>query len=371
MYILADFENMTKKVLRDLLVKASDSYYNSAESIISDEEFDIGFKYFTAKYPNDELNKQIGAKIKTSEWKKALHKIRMCSLNKANTAEEFHKWASTILDKFYIIMDKCDGISIAMEYENGELVKAITRGDGIEGEDIYKNVINMKNVKMTIPNFTGSIRGEIVMFVTDFEQLNVILKEKGEKEHSNPRNTAAGVAKRFDGNNTEFLTVLYYDATGKWETEEQKLNWLNSQGLKTCFWTKCDIHHCQDYYEEYEKHLRAETPYDVDGLVIKANSIALQDKLGLLGENPRAQIAWKFTSMKAETTLLDIDWQVGANRRITPVAVLEPIKVGGVIVRKASLHNLRYFNDLMPYKNARVLISRRGDVIPQIEKIIE
>jgi DNA ligase (NAD+) len=150
-----------------------------------------------------------------------------------------------------------------------------------------------------------------------------------------------------------------------------KLFWLRENNIRTCFWCKCNVEQCISYYNQYEKTLRAEVPYDRDGLCVKANSIKLQNELGLLGANPKAQIAWKFTSLKAETIIEGIEWSHGQNMRITPVALLKPTKIGGVIVRRASLHNMEMFHALNLGKGDKVLISRRNDVIPYIENVIE
>jgi len=369
MYTIEDFEKLSKEEFKDLLFKAADHYYNNSESIMSDEDFDKAIILYVKKF--NETFKSIGSPVKVTEWQKAIHKIAMTSLNKVNTKEEFNKWALGIGDEHYVIMDKLDGISIDLEYESGNLVKAITRGDGIEGEDILNNVIKMKNVQQKIAKFTGSLRGEVVMFVTDFERLNEDLMNRGEKEMANPRNGASGIAKRFDGNNSQYLTILYYDVTGDWKTEEEKLLWFKPIGLKTCFWVKVNIEQCIEYYNQYEKILRAETPYDIDGLVVKANSIKLQKQHGMLGDNPKAQVAWKFTSMKAETEVEGIEWSHGQNMRITPVALLKPVKIGGVVVKRASLHNMEMFHALNLGNGDKVLISRRNDVIPYVESVIE
>jgi DNA ligase (NAD+) len=379
-----DFESMTRDEMRSILIKASDRYYNSTlgdmsqtEDAITDEEFDLLKDRFKKLYPTDEFLKQIGAPVRVTEWKKAQHSIPMTSLNKVNLVDEFIKWSNEIGDKNYVIMDKCDGISIAINYNNGILVKAITRGDGQIGEDITNNVVRMKNVRVNIPRlynhpgFTGSFRGEINLFNDDFELLNNSLRLQNEKTMSNPRNAASGIAKKYSGEHSEYLTVLYYDCTGNWNTEEEKLKWIESQGLKTCFWTKCSTDECIKIYNDYELSKRAKTNYDIDGLVIRANNIALQKHHGMLGENPKAQIAWKFTSMKAQTEIIDIDWSRGNNMRITPVAILNPVKLGGVMVKRASLHNMDIFNSFNLGRGDIVLVKRANDVIPQICEVIK
>lgn len=371
MYFESDFEQMHQNELETLLTNASDAYYNKSVPIMSDEEFDLGLSILKSKFPDSEIIKSIGSKVKTTKWEKAFHKIPMTSLNKVNTLSEFIEWSNIIGDSCYILMEKLDGISIDLEYDSGKLVKAITRGDGIYGENILPNVLKMKNVIRELDGFTGSLRGEIIIFVSDFEKLNEFLRFNNEKEMSNPRNAVNGISKRYDGKYSEYCSILFYDVTGDWDTEEKKLHWLEQNGLKTCFWVNCNTEQIITYYNEYERHLRSKTPYDIDGLVIKANSIFLQRKHGELNGNPKAHVAWKFTSMKAETTIEDVEWSHGQNMRITPIAILNPVRIGGVIVKKASLHNMEIFKNLNLGRGDKVLLSRRNDVIPYIESVIE
>ena len=354
---------------------ADEAYYNKGDSVFSDEEYDNLKDELRSLAPQHPRLNKIGQPIsKVTDWKKAKHKIAMRSQNKVNTIEEFKKWANEIGDQYYIVEDKLDGCSIDMEYDNGNLIKAITRGDGVEGEDIFSNVRRMKNVKLKINSFTGSKRGEIFLFADDFEAINAILQKEGKEELANPRNSATGIAKRFDSRFSEYLSILYYDIETDlidFDEEMQKIEYIKKNGLKVCFYKKCTVQEVIDLYLEYEKHLRAETNYDIDGLVVKANSISIQKKHGLLGGNAKAQIAWKFTSMKAETFMKGIEWSNGRNRRITPIAILEPVRIGGVTVQRASLHNVELFKKLNPGKGDKVLVSRQNDVIPQIQKIIE
>jgi DNA ligase (NAD+) len=267
-----------------------------------------------------------------------------------------------------------DGSSIDLEYSTGKLISAITRGDGFIGEQILSNVKKMKNVKTYIKGFTGSLRGEIFLFANDYEMLNKKLIAEGSKPLSNPRNGATGIAKRYDGTNAEYLTILYYDLDSKdlsFTTEDQKMEYIELKlGLKVCFYDVVSVEKAITYYDQYEDGERANTPYDIDGLVFKTNNISYQKSLGKLGENPKGQIAWKFTSMKAETEIIDIEWSLG-NRRMTPVGIMKPVQCGGVMISRASLSNLSLFKDMNLGKGDKVLISRRNDVIPHIESVIE
>ena len=290
---------------------------------------------------------------------------QMTSLNKVNSEEEFRKWAAEIGDKSFVIFDKMDGGSIDLRYEDGKLTQAITRGSGIEGEDMYQNVIKMQNVKTTIPGFTGNIYGEVFISRDDFETLNTV----STREYKNPRNTATGLSKSLDGVNVELLSILFYNIHGlDFETEEEKILMIESFGLKTCFWKKVTIDEAVDIFNEYQSKIRSTLPYDIDGLVIRANSLEIQDEHGMLGENPKAQISWKFEPMKCETLLLKVIWHVGNSRRITPIAIMQPTPMGGVTVRRSSLHNVDIFKNFNFKKGCKVLLIRSNDVIPYILK---
>jgi DNA ligase (NAD+) len=356
-----------------ILENANDEYYNKANSIITDQEYDKLKDELKSLCPTHPFLSQVGQRITVSDWKKAKHKIAMGSLNKVNTIDEFKKWGLEIGGKYYVVEDKLDGGSLDLEYDVGKLTKGITRGDGIEGDDITSNVVKMQNVRKDMNGFTGSLRGEIFLCAKDFAKINKILVAEGTKPLSNPRNGAVGICKRFDGRFSEYLTVLYYDIEGiDVKTEFEKMEFIKDVfRLDVAFYKRVTLDEAIKLYEAYEEKLRAETPYDIDGLVIKADEIALQDKHGLLGGRPKAQIAWKFTSMKVETELEEVVWQVGGMRRISPVAQVKPVNIGGVVVRRASLHNIDNFKNLKLGKGDKVIISRRNDVIPYLEEIVE
>jgi DNA ligase (NAD+) len=176
----ANLSNVNEKLIQVQLERASYSYYNDSESIMSDEEFDQLKDELRILNPNNPFLKQIGSKVKTTEWKKEKHNISMCSLDKVNTEEEFKKWVSDIGHQDFQLTEKLDGISINLEYKDGILIKAITRGNGIEGENILSNVLKMNNVKQKLPiYFTGSIRGEIILKTSKFNEINkIIVKNK-------------------------------------------------------------------------------------------------------------------------------------------------------------------------------------------------
>jgi len=367
------------KNLVKLLKDATNSYYNNAESIITDAEYDKKKDSLIAIYekellPNkstdpvfvkeveDFLN-QIGAEITASEWKKVTHKIPMTSMNKVNTHEEFLKWAQEIGDNSYVIMDKMDGGSIDLVYEDSKLVTCTTRGNGIAGENIFQNVVKMKNVKSSIPGFTGELKGEIVILREDFETLSL------SNDCKNPRNTAVGTSKRLDGKYSDLLSVVFYDIHDQnhdFETEEEKLLTMEKYGIKLCFWKKVSVIEAIEVYDTYNNEIRATLNYDIDGLITRSNSIENQEKHGMLGENPKAKIAWKFPPIKKVAKLLGVEWNIGNSRTITPIALLEPTPMGGVTVSRCSLYNVSSFQEMNFTKNCDVLLTRANDVIPKI-----
>lgn len=357
-----------EKILATKIIEASNAYYND-QPTIEDHEFDALVDELRKLNPQHSVLGAVGAPVKAvSEWLKVKHEIPMQSLNKVNTAEELASWAKECdsdvnAPKGFLICEKLDGISVSTIWENGKLVLACSRGDGTTGEDITANVIKMKGIPKEIKGFTGNIRGEIVLLKPDFD--------KHFPDYSNQRNAASGIAKRFDGDGVQHLTVLMYTvAAGKdFKTEEDQFKWLQSSGLKTP-----NFFHCQNLdavnkvYDEYGKHLREKLEYLIDGLVVRLNDIDLQQGFGEKSHRPQGQRAYKFTNQSSETILIDVIWQAGKSGRISPVAIVKPVIVAGVTIERASLHNNKIVQNLKLFKGCSVLVSRRNDVVPYIER---
>lgn len=359
--------------MKSALLEASDAYYNGTKNTMSDAGFDNLKDQFAKLYPNDPFLKMIGCKpSENSVWKKVKHQIPMCSCNKVNTTEEFEKWAKDngLYNKALVSSEKLDGISLSIDYVDGKLIKGTTRGDGTIGEDITPNVLRMQNVKGTLPvKYTGSLRGEVMMKHGDLDDVNKICEQRKERGYSNVRNGASGIARGFDGKYTEYLYVEYYYASGEFKTKSDVYDFIEKLGLKTCTHIVGTFSDVVKFYRNYEDKVRAEINHDIDGLVIEPNDIATLNELGLKNENLRGQIAWKFSSIKKTTTIESVDWQLGNSGRLTPVAILSPVKMGGVTVQRASLHNYDMMKELEPYKGAKCVISRRNDVIPYVESV--
>jgi len=362
------------KEIRELkveLLEADKAYYNGSTPIMPDAVYDKKRDRYNQLCPNDNW---IGASVpEETEWQKAPHNIPMHSLNKVKLESEFLHWHSGIGGKYLVISEKCDGSSIDLEYnDENNLKDGITRGNGIIGESILQNVIKMQNVRRHIPGFTGSLRGEIVLFADDFEAINSMLEKRGQKQLENPRNAANGIAKRLNGEFSEFLTILYYDITGDFDTEEAKFLYIENQlKLRTCFWAKGTPEDLIKIYKEYVESKREIILYDIDGMVVAANDIELQKKHGNKGLNPKAKIAWKFPAVRKKAVVINVTWEPGKNRRITPLIHIEPTRIGGVTVRKMTGHNLELFKELGIYKNCTILFERANDVIPVPIKVIE
>ena len=372
--------------LQNRIQQAQATYYNNdGKFVIADELYDAWVDELTALDPNNPAITQIGADVEINEWKKAAHKIPMGSLDKVNTLEELHSWIvkrySLIKSRAVFITEKLDGISIELVYEKGKLVSAVTRGNGIIGEDIFSNVKKMNGVPATIEKeITCVVRGEIVL-----------TKENHAKyfsEYANPRNAASGIAKRYDGTGSEHLNVLSYQIiTDEWDFDNDLIafDFLRNLGFKTpkdYWYTYNDPQNQKQNFiilangvnkvmKHYESKKRDELPYEIDGLVIRIGSIEEQLFLGETNMKPKGAVAWKFAAAMKETTIKEIIVQVGNSGRITPVAVVEPTHLVGVTIERASLHNFPNIKKLGIDVGAKVLLKRANDVIPYIESVTQ
>ena len=392
---------MTKEERQKQLLKWSDSYYNKSISLVPDHVYDVKYDSFANDFPDDPFLKTVGSRPDpASKWEKATHKIPMGSLNKVTNEDEFNKWAQNSNSDAFVASEKLDGISIDLEYYNGILVKAITRGDGEIGEDITKNVRRMQNVvsdfgkerssitgrenyTITARTFTDSVRGEIILKQHDFETIVAIQKERGEEPLKNLRNGAGGIAKRRDGKYSEYCSVVYFDIVGEFNTKSDKFYYIRDvlelpvsyigtfEMESGAYISESEINdEIVSIINHYETSARSKLKYEIDGIVIDVNDTKHFNELGEINKRPKGAVAYKFESIKKETTILGVTWQLGKSGTITPVAELEPVEMGGVTVKRASLHNLENFKNLELSKGTKVLVSRRNDVIPYIEKVI-
>jgi len=349
-----------------------DLYYGTGNVDLSDEEYDILEGVLLGlDETNDFFKYPRSSWVVDSPFKKAKHQLKMASLDKVHTLAEVIDFMGKFNVTSVLVEDKGDGLSVEIIYENGKLVKGITRGDGEMGEDITRNVVKMKNVPLSVPIEVKSLRGEIVLLKEDFDALNVTLK----KPLKNQRNGAVGTTKKLTGEECGYLTVLHYDIVLTNElryrlfTPFDKMTYIkNTLLLKTVNYELVTKEFINDFFLYYQDNVRATLGYDIDGLVLKVNDTNKIELFDEEGKNPKTQMAWKFANQTAETTLLDITWQLKKGSRVSPVANVSPVFCGGVTISNATLHNVEIFERLKLFKGCRVLVSRRNDVTPYIEE---
>jgi DNA ligase (NAD+) len=339
-------------------------YYN-AQPEISDAKYDALEDELKQLDPENPILYKIG--VDSSElFTKKEHIIPMTSQDKVITPAEFTKWAKKRNYKTFIIQFKLDGISIELQYEDGIFQYALTRGDGKIGDDVSANVVKMKGFipKLRVP-FTGAVRGEILMFHNVYEQKY--------SDMQNCRNAAAGIVRRKDGKGSGDLSIVYYDAISLsnnviFENEIQKVKWLQEQGFFTVK-TKIvkTIQEVIDTWEYVMNELRDSLEYDIDGVVVKGREIDIED---LKRSKPMKQIAFKFQTEEIETVLRDVEWSISGHN-YTPVAIVDTVNLMGTNVRRASLANPNLIKELGIKIGSEVMISKRGDIIPKIERVIK
>ena len=351
--------------LEALIQAARDAYYNGTPTA-TDEQYDAWVDELRELSPTSSAVTSIGAPVpETSEWKKAEHGFVMGSLDKVNTPEELEAWRSQVgaKDQPLFVTEKLDGISVHLRYSRGRYEQAITRGDGLVGEDITLNVIQMKGVPTKIEGFTGSLRGEIVLRKSDHSEHF--------PDYANPRNAASGISKRYDGKGCEHLTVYVYQVVDgvRFATEFEQFQWLTRQGLATP-----EFEVAEDpsvLWASYQSGRRDSLDYDIDGLVVRVNSLKAQSNLGDKDGRPKGAVAFKFAPSAKETTLRQVDWQVGGTGRLTPVGIFDPVDLIGAKVTQASLYNIKYMEDLGLSIGSRILVVRANDVIPRVSAVVE
>ncbi len=400
---MTDIDNLTvEEALTELkriskeMAKADIAYYQNDDPYLTDAEYDAlkrRNELIEAKFPElkiaDGPSKRIGAAVK-SEFGKVEHKIPMLSLGDIFSESELLDFTSSV-NRFlgnetdnqitYSAEPKIDGLSFSARYEHGKFVKGATRGDGKTGEDITENLKVIKDLPLTlsasdVPDVL-EVRGEVYMSKADFLELNAKCEAEHKKVFANPRNAAAGSLRQLDANITkERKLSLFVYTWGDvsdivWKSQSEFLQKVRDWGFKTNPYNRI-CHTSTDLmnYFNYLQEERADLPYDIDGIVYKVDDLALQNRLGFLTRTPRWAIAHKFPAEQAFTKINNIRIQVGRTGALTPVADLEPINVGGVIVSHATLHN----EDEIKRKDIRigdtVVIQRAGDVIPQIVRVL-
>jgi DNA ligase (NAD+) len=367
--------------LKKLLEQYNEAYYLQDEPIISDAEYDkIKQEYESLiNQSNTLFDLGIGFKPIGSNFSKIKHNTPMLSLDNAfnkddieNFIEKINRFCQTNIFPELICEIKIDGLSFSATYKNGNLERVATRGDGETGEDITQNIFFLP--KTIIHKNLIEIRGEIYMDKNDFLALNTKLIQENKKPFANPRNASAGSVRNLDIDIAKSRPLKYFAYSiaqeSELNTQLDVLNFLTEQGFNTCS-KKAVCKNLEDIESFYNhiQNIRSSLLFDIDGLVVKINSLELQKRLGNTSKAPRHSIAYKFPSEIAKTILKNVEFQVGRTGAITPVGILEPVNIGGVLVSKATLHNFDEINRLNLKLNSRVKIKRSGDVIPQIIEV--
>lgn len=414
--------DLQKKVqeLRELIRKHDHQYYVLDQPIISDREYDLLFAELVeienanpSLIVPDSPTQRVGGSP-AEAFAKIDHRTPMLSLSNSYSPEDIlafdervRKFLHTEGEIEYFCEPKFDGLAIELIYEDGLLVKALTRGDGTTGEDVLSNVLTIRSIpqklNIKVPPALFEVRGEILMFKGDFQKLNEDQQEEGEVPFANPRNAAAGSIRQLDPRIAAARPLRFFAyASGSiegmnFESQAEMEKCFEQFGLPTIgisinakeesFFNTTTSHLkenrrpplariCQNaaeavqYYHDIEK-LRHLLPFDIDGIVVKANLFSVQMELGFVARSPRWATAAKFQPEQAETVIKDIVIQVGRTGALTPVALMEPIRVGGVTITNATLHN----QDEIDRKGIRVgdhvIVQRAGDVIPEVVRVVE
>ncbi len=399
MDIKKKIEELSKEVLRHQFL-----YYVKSEPEISDRDYDRLYDDLVElekNYPDFVLEnsptKRVGSDLDNALPEKS-HTIPVLSLDKEYTIEELEKWVAKTIKNAdqalsFVVEEKIDGASIVLYYKNGQLESALTRGNGIIGNDVIENVRTVKQVPLLVRDATDfAVRGEIFIKKTDFGTYNRTFDNK----YSNPRNLASGSLRNikssvaakvplniftyegyFSGfvSNDHILTLAKLKELGFrtgqnigfFSNDKEKLALVQEKlpGVVTG-----DTRDLGAYVRE-RKGARDQLDYEIDGLVVKVNELDIREVLGYTSHHPRWAVAFKFDAPTAQTRLLDIQVQVGRNGRVTPVGILEPVKIAGSVVSRATLHNQEYIDLLELGLGDFVAISKRGDIIPAVEEVIE
>ena len=372
--------------LRDQLREHNYKYYVLDNATISDFEFDIKLKKLQdleAKHPEffdaNSPTQRVGGEV-TKNFETIPHEHRMYSLDNSYSKEDLQDWETRIKklvdgDIHYTCELKYDGASISLTYEAGNLVKAVTRGDGFQGDNVTANIKTIKSVPLQLKGdypIKFDIRGEIVLPFEGFHKMNEERIEIGEEPYRNPRNTASGSLKLQDSTEVAKrpLECLLYNLTGsnlRINTQFESLDKARHWGFKVPEAAKLvnSIDEVLEFIEYWNVH-RHDLPYETDGVVIKVNNLQQQEELGYTAKAPRWAMAYKFKAEQVSTRLSSIVYQVGRTGAITPVANLEPVELAGTTVKRASLHNADQIKKLDIRVGDTVYVEKGGEIIPKI-----
>ena len=380
--ILAEHADLMKKL------NAWDiAYHQNDAPIVDDATYDAARRRaieIETEYPElarGGASEHVGAAV-SEKFKSYPHSVPMLSISDVFNEAEVADWFNKLSDKDIFIELKVDGVSYAARYERGRLVRGLTRGSGVAGEDITANLRTISDIPQQLrgdfPDVI-EIRGEVYMSRADFLALNAAADASGDKVFANPRNAAAGSLRQLNPGVTAARRLSAFAYTygelseRTWATQSEYFDKLESWGFKT---TRAWAHHAHSLDEIQRVYndtmmIRPDIPFDIDGLVLKVNNVDIQERMGARANSPRWEVAYKFPAARGITTLRDITIQVGRTGVLTPVAELEPINIGGVLVSRATLHNADEIVRLGIKVGDKVIVQRAGDVIPQIVGVAE
>jgi DNA ligase (NAD+) len=369
------------------------AYYVLDNPILEDSEYDqlrrslleIEEAYPDLVQPDSPIN-QVGD-MPLSAFTQVTHDIPMLSLGNVFEYDDLRDFMRRVNDRLsdsqqnpeYEMELKLDGLAVSLKYEHGKFVQAVTRGDGQTGEDITQNAKTIRNLPLWIADAADiellEVRGEVLMPKAGFERLNRLAEENEGKTFANPRNAAAGSLRQLDPAIAANRPLAFYGYSVNQglpeniDTQSGALAWLTELGFTvSAVEVVANPRAAQTYYESVIEG-RSDLPFEIDGMVIKVNSLALQQQLGFLSREPRWATAYKFPAETVMTRLNDIEWQVGRTGQITPVGKLEPVKVGGVTVSNVTLHNFGEIQRLDVRAGDMVSVHRAGDVIPKVTRV--
>lgn len=398
-------KNVTEEIaeLRRQINDHDYRYYVLNAPIVADVEYDKLMKRLRdleAEHPNlitsDSPTQRVSGQV-TEGFERHTHKRPMMSLDNSYSIDDLQAWAKRC-EKLaggrafdYVAELKIDGLSLSLVYEDGALVRGVTRGDGVEGDVVTNNVRTIRSVPLrlkTEPTATQSslfdsqpleieVRGEVYLPRPVFEKINRDLTSDGEQPFANPRNAASGTLRMRDPqivaerNLDMFCYQLFFDGEESLATHAESLEWMKRAGFKVNpNYRRCgSIEEVIAFCNEWEQK-RFNLDYDTDGIVVKVNQIAIREELGSTGKSPRWAIAYKFPAQQVSTKLIDVIYQVGRTGAITPVAVFDPVQLAGTTVVRASLHNADEIKRLGVRLNDYVFIEKSGEIIPQVVQVI-
>jgi DNA ligase (NAD+) len=385
------YMDIKKKIedLRKTIEYHNDKYYNQDDAEISDYEYDqltLELRKLEKEYPefatNDSPTQKVGGTAKR-ELRKVQHDVPVISLQDVFSKEEVYSFVNKMIQELgsptFVVERKIDGLSVVLRYNEGNFVEGITRGDGMIGESVYENLLEIKSIPRTVPSKLPylEVRGEVYMSTEAFEKANQKQEETGGKIYQTARNLAAGTLRQLDPtivrerNLDIFVFNLEVSQGKEFASHSESLNWLATQG----FTISPDFMLCKTADEVWDcitkiGETRWQLSYGIDGAVVKVDNLNDRKRLGLTSKVPRWAVAFKYPPEQKETIVEDIKIQVGRTGRLTPLAILRPVKIAGTTVSRATLHNQDYIDSKDIQIGDTVIIQKAGDIIPEVLKSI-